>query len=159
MRRFSIALALYVFGYLPLLALLMVLEGAAYGRWGLSARDWEYQLSGFVAFMSGWLLIAAPFAAAILCWLLTRIDRVQSGRRKAFAALAGFLSVFLGACGVAEGAAAVGQGSWGAPIALALFPVALLIAGIVYGLASSLMVGRHATSVPPLRQMKPRNFM
>lgn len=137
MRRFLAILGLYVGGYLPLAAVVGVLEGALHGQWGLTPRDWEYQLGAFVAYLAIWLLLSAPFAAALLLALLRRISATRMLWRAVLAAMAGVAAVCFGATIVAELAAVLGEGSWYAPLVLVTYPIAFLGAAAIYGIAAS----------------------
>jgi len=150
MRRFLAVLGVYLVGYVPLAAFVAVLEGAAYGRWGLARGDWEYQLGAFVAYLGAWFLLAAPIAAALVLVLLPRIATVRPVRRTLLVSLAGISAVLFATTIVAEGAAAIGEGSWGLPIVLFSSPVAFLGVAAGFGIVASRFAVNRSGKMAPL---------
>lgn len=123
------ALLLYIALYLPLAAVLGVVEGAIYGRWGLSSSDWAYQLGGFAVLLP-WLLLAGVLAAPLARLLLSSVRPQTELTRHLWAAVCGPVAVF-GAASLASGATG---GAWWAPLLFIQLPVAFIGAAVLFGL-------------------------
>jgi hypothetical protein len=152
MRRYLKLYLLFVVGYLPFAAVIVVLEGALYGRWGLSAFDWGYQFGAFSAEFAPWLAITGIPAAAILLTLLDRMARVQSRHQAIRGAAAGFFAVFGAAAALQVAADLLDRRVLQAPLMLFTLPCAFVGGAALFGVvAARLIYGRPFQFGAPAR--------
>jgi hypothetical protein len=138
------AVALFAFGYLPLAGVVGIIEGAAYGRWGLSLHDWQYQLGGYAAFMLPWLAPSGVLAAPLTLVLLRAVHVRAPARRRLWVGVCGPIAVVSSAAlvlGISGGA------WWAAPLMLGALPVTFLGGAAAF----AALCARYAlpTSQPP----------
>lgn len=140
MRRYLLLYLLYVVGYLPFAAVIVVLEGALYGRWGLSAHDWGFQIGAFSASFAPWLAITGIPAAAILLTLLDLMARVQSRHQAIRAAAAGFVAVFGAAAALQVAADLLDRRVLQAPLMLFTLPCAFVGGAALFGVVAARLI-------------------
>lgn len=100
------ALVLFVLGYLPLVGIVGVIEGAALGRWGLSAHDWQYQLAAYAVLVFPWLALSGIMAIPLTLGLLHSGRWLSPVPRRLWSAISGPLAIAPSAaivCAVAGG--------------------------------------------------------
>src|SRR5512139_1802388 len=137
-RCFLASLAVYVFAFIPFLAIAAVLEGAARGLWGLSSADWAYQLGAFATTWLFPLLTVGPIAACLLYALWV----IAVKRRQPVGALLGILLGPIALCIAAPGLYLMGEGAI-ARSAIQLFPVAFAAGAMLYGICVGVILQRE----------------
>ena len=130
-RSVAVAVALFLLVYLPLAGVVGILEGALYGRWGLTFDDFIYQLGAYAAFMLPWLAPAGALAAPLTLLLIRSVRTRSPTRPRLWLALLGPTVVVASAALVLS----ISGGEWlAAPIMLATLPVAFLGGASVFAM-------------------------
>ena len=142
-RAYTSLFALYLLGFLPLVAIVGTLEGGLRGHWGLGPHDWVDQLGGALVLDISWLgpagLISAGALVAAMAWAV----RLQRRWRLLVAALSGVGAFALGAFTISLFKAVAEGTAWWAPIGLLLMPGAFVICPAVYGITGCLVLERQ----------------